>query len=294
MSNKLKLCGQEQLLPQKRNLSHQKLQTIPTSSQRGTPNTTLNPHCSQLSTHITVASWELLKLSPPAQMCPWQRCCPPGSAPKAQPSLFLPSTLHISDDLEQRVRAVIMTKLPNREDEQEGTEASEQSRAALAPVPSTGNALRDTMTAAPPSPGDRAPAARQEVPRLCQAVRSLCVPLVTSDRSTHAGNRRGSTRPPAATGATGAKCHPATGQLPPQDTFLPQLFIHKAPKKQTPWFVQTEMWHLLTKNWVVTVQKHLHIPASQKTILEIQAIFHWVSSWFIKSRSLELARMLNT
>lgn len=202
---------------------------------------------------------------------PWQRFCLPGSALKAQPSLFLPSTLHISDDLEQRVRAVMMTKLPNREDEQEGTEASEQSRAALAPVPSTGNALRDTMTAAPPSPGDRAPAARQEVPRLSQAVRSLCVPLVTSDRSTHAGNHRGSTRPPAATGATGGKCHPVMGQLPPQDTFLPQLFIHKAPKKQTPWFVQTEMWHLLTKNWVVTVQKHLHIPASQKTILEIQA-----------------------
>lgn len=43
------------------------------------------------------------------------------------------------------------------------------------------------------------------------------------------------------------QCNPATGQLQPQDTFLLQLCTYKAPKKQTLWFVQTEMWHLLGK-----------------------------------------------
>lgn len=210
-----------------------------------------NSYSSQPSTHIAEASWKLLKLSPHAQICPWQRCCFPGSALKTQLSVFLPSTLQISDDLEQRVQAVTITKLPDQEDEPKGKGGrhQQQPRAALAPVPSTANAVRDTMTAVPPSPGHRVP---QSPIRGCQELLSQSarshMSLVTSDTGAPTLENSGAehTRQQPQKQLL-CQCNPATGQLQPQDTFLLQLCTYKAPKKQTLWFVQTEMWHLLGK-----------------------------------------------
>lgn len=230
-------------MPQKRNLSHQKLQTIPTSSHGGLQTRHCSSYSSQLSTHVAEASWKLLKLCPRAQICPWQRCCFPGSALKTQLSVFPPSTLQISDDLEQRVRAATITKLPNQEDEQEGKGGRHQQEppAALAPVLSTDNAVRDTMTAFTWSQS-----------RWCQAsedARGLCLSKAQvtnvlshirhgSTHAQHTGAQRTRQQPQR---QVLCKCHPATGHLQAQDRFVLQLFTYKAPKKQTLRFVQTEM-----------------------------------------------------
>lgn len=81
-----------------------------------------NSHSSQPSTHIAVASWKLLKLSPRAQICPGQKCCFPGSALKTQLSVFPTSALQISDDLEQRVRAVMIQNSQSKRMSRKGRE----------------------------------------------------------------------------------------------------------------------------------------------------------------------------
>lgn len=107
------------------------------------------------------------------------------------------------------------------------------------------------MTAVPPSPGHRGPAARhQKMPRAAASVSKAQVTHVLSHirhGSTHAGKHWGRTRPPAATEATGVQMPPCHGPVEPQHRFLLWLFTYKAPRKQTLWFVQIEMWHLLIK-----------------------------------------------
>lgn len=75
--------------------------------------------------------------------------------------------------------------------------------------------------------------------------------------------------------ALGCKCHPAMGQLPPQDTSLLQLFSYKAPKKQTLWFVQREMWNLLIKELGRNHAKaSAHSSSLKKKSQKSQVIFH--------------------
>lgn len=107
----------------------------------------------------------------------------------------------------------MMTKLPNQEDEQEGKGGrhQQQPRAALAPVPNTANAVRDTMTAVPPSPGHRIP---QRMPGAAVSVSKAQVTHVLSHirhGSTHAGKLWGTTRPAAATETTAVPMPPWHG-----------------------------------------------------------------------------------
>lgn len=98
----------------------------------------------------------------------------------------------------------------------------------------TKNAVGDTM---PASPGDRG---WQEL--LCQPGRHRPhLSSVTSDTGAPTLENRGAEPTEPLLG----KCHPATGQLQPQDRFLLLLFICKAPRKETRWFVHTELWLLL-------------------------------------------------
>lgn len=167
-----------------------------------------NSHSSQLSTHVAATSWKLLKLSPRAQICPWQRCCFPGSALEIQPSSFPPSTLQISDDLEQRASAVMITKPPKQEDEQEW----KAGRAALALHKHWGTRwqqLHHRLVTQALLPGTRG---CQEL--LCQPGRHRSrLSLLTSDTG-------------APTQENTRAEHACLGPVEPQDRFLLQLFTY--------------------------------------------------------------------
>lgn len=165
-----------------------------------------------------------------------QKCCSPGSALKIQLSTFPPSTLQISDDREQRVRAGMITKLPGHEDEQEGKGGRHQqwSRAALAPKMHWGTRCQHHLVT---GDGKSCCASQEGTGHIC--------PQSHPTQEHPRWKTEGQNPSPAASEPLVGKCHPATGQLQPQDRFLLLLFICKAPRKETRWFVHTELWLLL-------------------------------------------------